>query len=139
MKDTGLAQIGDNLVNLCYSLAKSVVLGHSCGEKVRDSVLARAIRSSTVYSEIGRRTDAGTAGDAYEAIVAYAWLKGDVTIETLVGHIIQHLQIDKSTSRKQEDVIASKALESLIEETVKKLSDITKNRVAGERRAVSKP
>jgi hypothetical protein len=131
MKDTGLAQIGDNLVNLCYSLAKSVVLGHSCGEKVRDSVLARAIRSSTVYREIGRRTDTGRAGDAYEAIVAYAWLRGDTTIESLVSRIIQHLQIDAKTGRRQEYAIASQALAFLIEEVVEMLSTTMRGRDDG--------
>ena len=58
MNDKGLAKVGDNLVNFVYSLAKSVVLGHTTGEKVRDSVLARAIRATNVYNHISRRTDA---------------------------------------------------------------------------------
>ncbi|MFW9841404.1 MAG: ribonuclease III family protein, partial [Candidatus Thorarchaeota archaeon] len=48
MNDKGLAKVGDNLVNFIYSLAKSVVLGHTTGEKVRDSVLARAIRATEI-------------------------------------------------------------------------------------------
>ena len=34
MRNKGLAKLGDNLVNLCYSLAKSQVLGEATGEKV---------------------------------------------------------------------------------------------------------
>lgn len=118
MSDTGLAQIGDSLVNLCYSIAKSSVLGHFVGEKVRDDVLARAIRSSPVYGEIGRRTDTGQAGDAYEAILAYVWLKGGTSIESVVGTLKQHLLIDSKTGRKQENNIASEAFRRLLNDLI---------------------
>ncbi len=118
MSDTGLAQIGDSLVNLCYSIAKSSVLGQFVGEKVRDEVLARAIRSSPVYGEIGKRTDMGQAGDAYEAILAYVWLTGGTSIESVVGTLKQHLLIDSKTSRKQESNIASGAFKFLLNDLI---------------------
>ena len=115
MNDKGLAQIGDNLINLCYSLAKSVALEKMSGEKVRDSVLASAIRSTSVYSRIGRRTDAGGAGDAYEAIFAWLWMINKITIEEIVDHLTPLLDIDSKTSRKQEGKISSLAFQSLLE------------------------
>ncbi|MHA1636952.1 MAG: ribonuclease III family protein [Candidatus Thorarchaeota archaeon] len=115
MNDKGLAQIGDNLVNLCYSLAKSVVLGKAGGEKVRDSVLARAIRSTEVYSRIGHRTDAGGAGDAYEAIFAWLWMTDRITVKKIVEHLTPHLDIDSKTNRKKEGLISARAFQSLLE------------------------
>jgi hypothetical protein len=115
MRNKGLAKLGDNLVNLCYSLAKSQVLGEATGEKVKDRVLARAIRATPVYSKFGRRTDAGMAADAYEAIIAYLWLTEKTTIEVLVKSIVDNLGITAETSRKKESEIAAHAFQVLLE------------------------
>lgn len=114
MRDKGLAKLGDNLVNLCYSIAKSDVLGEPTGQKVRDSVLANAIRDTSVYRYIGSRTDSGKAADAYEAIMAYLWLTGKVTIESVVSTLRDELDIDNTTSRKKEGQIASSAFKRLL-------------------------
>ena len=114
MRDKGLAKLGDNLVNLCYSLAKSEVLMGPTGEKVRDSVLARAIRDTPVYIHIGRRTDSGIAADAYEAIIAYLWLTGSLSIESMVSNLVKELDIDSETNRKKEGEIASRAFRELL-------------------------
>ncbi|MFX1440321.1 MAG: ribonuclease III family protein [Promethearchaeota archaeon] len=114
MRNKGLAKLGDNLVNLCYSLAKSEVLLEPTGEKVRDSVLARAIRDTPIYTHIGRRTDAGAAADAYEAIMAYLWLTGNMTIESMVSSLVGELNIDSDTNRKQEGEIAYRAFRKLL-------------------------
>ena len=114
MRNKGLAKLGDSLVNLCYSLAKSEVLKEPTGEKVRDSILARAIRDTLVYNSIGRRTDSGTAADAYEAIMAYLWLTGNLTIESIVSNLVQELDIDSATNRKREGEIASRAFQKLL-------------------------
>jgi hypothetical protein len=115
MNDKGLAQIGDNLINLCYSLAKSVALEKAGGEKVRDSVLARAIRSTEVYNLIGHRTDAGGAGDAYEAIFAWLWMTNRITVRKIVEHLTPLLDIESKTSRKKEGAISALAFQSLLE------------------------
>ncbi|TFG15237.1 hypothetical protein EU537_01015 [Candidatus Thorarchaeota archaeon] len=121
LNDKGLAQIGDNLVNLCYSIAKSIVLHEAMGVKVRDSVLARAIRSTKVYDYMTGRCDVGCAGDAYEAIMAWLWMKEKVTIESLIQHLIPLLEIDSTTSRKREGEVAAAAFQSLLETHMKKL------------------
>ncbi len=124
MRDQGLAQIGDTLTNLCYSLTKSIVLERANGVKVRDSVLARAIRSTSVYDQIGRRTDIGRAADAYEAILAWLWLKHKVTIKEIVEFLVPHLNIDHETSRKEEGAIAAIAFQSLLEHVKDRLPNI---------------
>jgi hypothetical protein len=115
MSDKGLAKVGDGIVNLCYSLAKSKVLGYATGEKVRDTVLAQAIRATEVYRHISRRTDVGKAADAYEAIIAYLWMTGKITIQSAVDTLTQTLHIDTKTNRKEEGEIAAQAFQYLVE------------------------
>ncbi|MEM2142051.1 MAG: ribonuclease III family protein [Candidatus Thorarchaeota archaeon] len=119
--DTGLAQVGDCIVNLCYSVAKSLVLGRLHGERVRDIILARAIRSSCVYESIGKRTDVGKAADTYEAIIAYCWLRGLVSIEQMVQVLVDNLNDDISGSISREVATASVAFASLLESIVRAL------------------
>ncbi|MHA2142321.1 MAG: ribonuclease III family protein [Candidatus Thorarchaeota archaeon] len=114
IRNKGLAKLGDSLINLCYSLAKSEVLMGPTGEKVRDSVLAQAIRDTPVYQHIGRRTDSGVAADAYEAIMAYIWLTGKITIDKIVSNLVQELDIDSETNRKREGEVASRAFQKLL-------------------------
>ncbi len=115
MNDKGLAKLGDGLVNLCYSLAKSLVLGEATGEKVRDSVLAKAIREHRVYEHIGRRTDAGEAADAYEALMAYIWLTGRVRHQDLVQILKEKLEIEPGMSRRLEAELATLAFIHLLD------------------------
>ena len=121
MNDKGLAKVGDGIVNLSYSLAKSKVLGHATGDKVRDSVLARALRSTSVYSHMSRRTDAGRAADAYEAIMAYLWMTGKVTIQDMVDALSKTLHIDTKTSRKREGEIAAESFKLFLEQHIESL------------------
>jgi hypothetical protein len=121
VNDKGLAKVGDGIVNLCYSLAKSQVLGHATGDKVRDSVLARAIRATVVYRHISRRTDSGRAADAYEAIIAYLWMKGIITIQGVVDSLVETLHINSKTSRKTEGEIAAQSFQNLLEQYVDSL------------------
>jgi hypothetical protein len=121
MNDKGLAKVGDNLINFIYSLAKSVVLGQTTGEKVRDSVLARAIRATDVYNHISRRTDAGRAADAYEAIMAYLWMTGKITIQQAVESLTNTLHIDSKTNRKKEGETAALSFQYLLEQHIDSL------------------
>ncbi|UCH05394.1 MAG: hypothetical protein JSW05_04310 [Candidatus Thorarchaeota archaeon] len=123
MRDKGLAKVGDGLVNLCYSLAKSEVLGEATGEKVRDSVLARALRATPIYSHISRRTDTGAAADAFEAIVAYLWLTEKTTTETLVSSLVERLDIHSEMNRTQESEVAVEAFQNMLEGLIDLLPD----------------
>jgi hypothetical protein len=118
MNDKGLAKVGDGIVNLCYSLAKSKVLGHTTGDKVRDSVLARAIRATNVYRHISRRTDVGKAADAYEAIVAYLWMKNTITVQGMVDSLVKTLDLDSRTNRKKEGEIAALSFQYFLEQYI---------------------
>lgn len=121
MNDKGLAKVGDSIVNLCYSLAKSRVLGHATGDKVRDTILARAIRATEIYRHISRRTDSGRAADAYEAIMAYLWMTGKITIQDTVDALVQTLHIDSKTNRKKEGEIAALSFQHFLEQHIDSL------------------
>ncbi|RDE13082.1 MAG: hypothetical protein C4K47_06845 [Candidatus Thorarchaeota archaeon] len=124
MNDSGLAKLGDSLVNLCFSLAKSVVIGCPTGEKVKDSVLARAIRSSPIYASIGHRTDPGSAADAYEAVMAWLWLNRKTTIDSVVDSLTKSLlaeDMEREKSAKRNDESAVRAFQSLLEQVSKQL------------------
>ncbi|NHI84163.1 MAG: hypothetical protein EAX81_07670 [Candidatus Thorarchaeota archaeon] len=118
LRDKDLAKLGDSLVNLCYSLAKSQIIGKPTGEKVRDKVLARAIRETPIYDKYSRRTDAGRAADAYEAAIAYLWLKEKVTIEKIVGSLVTNMTNEIDVSRRHENEISSQAFQRLLEELI---------------------
>lgn len=121
MNDKGLAKIGDNLVNFSYSLAKSLVLGEPTGEKVRDTVLARALRATPVYSKMGRRTDSGRAADGYEAIMAYLWLLEKTTVRAIVASLTTTLKINSGMNRKQEAEAAVVSFQILLEQNLDSL------------------
>ncbi|TFG32324.1 hypothetical protein EU527_10390 [Candidatus Thorarchaeota archaeon] len=121
LHDKGLAKVGDNLVNLAYSLAKTLVLGKLTGEKVKDSVLARAIRETSVYLHMNRRTDIGRAADAYEAVMAYLWMSGNLTMQDMIDSLSETLLIDSTTNRKEEDKLAALSFQCLLEQYIVRL------------------
>ncbi|NWF94884.1 MAG: hypothetical protein HXY34_01945 [Candidatus Thorarchaeota archaeon] len=114
LNDSGLAQIGDNLLNLCFSLAKSAVAGRALGEKVSDTVLAKSIRGSSVYHCIGRRSDTGRAGDAYEALAAYLWLSRRTSTDQIVAVLSQNLETVPQSSRRRQQEAAVHAFRQLL-------------------------
>ncbi len=129
MRDRGLAKTGDALVNLCYSLAKTLVLGFPVGEKVRDRVLARAIRNSPLAAHLRHRSDPGDAADSFEAIVAYLWMSGKETIESIVSHLAANLQLSPGMSRKLEAEMAVNAFRLFLEDALHSLPSTTSQSV----------
>ncbi|MEM3458177.1 MAG: ribonuclease III family protein [Candidatus Bathyarchaeia archaeon] len=81
LTDHGLASLGDAYVNFVYSVAISARKGAPCGEKVKGSVLAEAIRRTGLREKLPSRMTRHLMADAAEALIAYAWLQGYITIE----------------------------------------------------------
>ena len=90
--DKGLAQIGDALVNLTYSMAKSLYLtkinpNHHIirgGEKVNKKILANALKNADMKEFAKTRADAHDLADTVEAIMAYVWLNHNLTINEII-------------------------------------------------------
>ena len=79
--DKGLAKFGDSLVNFVFSLALSEYLGRPTGERVPNASLSIALELAGLRHVIPPRTDKHGKGDVAEAIFAYAWLEGKITVE----------------------------------------------------------
>jgi len=92
--DKGLAKLGDSLANFVLSLAMSEFTGRPTGERVPNASLAMALELAGMRNLIPPRTDKHGKGDIAEAFLAYAWLKGYVTVEEAVEVVRRSLTDD---------------------------------------------
>ncbi len=112
--DKGLAQIGDAVVNLAYSVGKSLYLSKNnpnkkiirTGTKVNKTILSSALKKADLKSFAKLRSDAHDMANTVEAIVAYLWINQQYTLPDLINFISDHLYGNPS-SRKEENNIAS--------------------------------
>ena len=101
--DRGLPKLGDSLVNFTFSLALSEYLGRPTGERVPNASLAMALELAGLRNIIPPRTDKHGKGDIAEALFAYAWLEGKITVEEAVTILKENLTDDATHfSRKKE-------------------------------------
>jgi len=97
--DKGLAKIGDGIVNFTYSLAKSIYLTKESsgnkvfrtGEKVSKNILAKALKDAGMKPFAKNRADSHDLANTVEAIIAYVWLKGNISIEEIVDILLTNL------------------------------------------------
>ncbi len=118
--DKGLAKFGDSLLNFVFSLALSEYLGKPTGERVPNSSLALAIEMAGLRKLAPPRSDKHARGDVAEAILAYAWLEGVITIEEAVQIIRENLTEDVTHFTRKKETIG-KALAVLYREIGKRM------------------
>ncbi|MFW9998843.1 MAG: ribonuclease III family protein [Candidatus Hodarchaeota archaeon] len=100
--DKGLAKIGDAIVNLVYSVAKSVFLTKNnpnnkivrTGKKVSKSVLEVALKHANMKNYAKTRADAHDLADTVEALVAYVWLSNKMTLKEIINFLEENLTGD---------------------------------------------
>ena len=103
--DRGLAKFGDSLLNFVFSLALSEYLGRPTGERVPNASLSVALELSGLRHLVPPRTDKHGKGDIAEALFAYAWLEGAITIEEASRIIRENLDDDvRHFARKKEAI-----------------------------------
>ena len=85
LADQKLAALGDAYVNFLYSLALSIRKGEPTGRKVNNRLLAEAVRSAGLRTLLPSKSDRHKQADAAEALIAYVWMRGLMTIEESVG------------------------------------------------------
>jgi len=100
--DKGLAKIGDGIVNLTYSVAKSMYL--TCnnnnnkiirtGKKVSKKILAEALKDANMKKFSKNRSDAHDLADTVEAIIAYIWFSEKMTIKEIINFLSDSLTGD---------------------------------------------
>jgi len=100
--DKGLAKIGDGIVNLTYSIAKSIFLTKvnknnksiRTGLKVSKKILAEALKKADMKKFSKSRADAHDLADTVEALIAYIWFCDTMTIKDMVNFLADSLSGD---------------------------------------------
>jgi hypothetical protein len=81
LMDHKLAKLGDAYVNFLYSLALSKKNGEPTGIKVKGRLLSEAFKKADLRKFLPSRIDRHKQADAAEALIVYAWIQGDITLE----------------------------------------------------------
>jgi len=118
--DKGLAKIGDGIVNLAYSVAKSIFLTKNnlrdkifrTGSKVSKQILANALKNADMKDFAKNRADAHDLADTGEALVAYVWLSKNLTLNEIIDFLTNNLSGDL-TNRSEEIKSATIAFTNL--------------------------
>ena len=100
--DKGLAKIGDGIVNLTYSVAKSMYLTRNnknnkiirTGKKVSKTILAEALKNANMKKFSINRANAHDLADTVEAIIAYIWISEKMAIKEIINFIADSLTGD---------------------------------------------
>ena len=119
--DKGLAKIGDGIVNLTYSIAKSVFLTKNSsnekivrtGVKVNKKILANALKNANMKNFAKTRADAHDLADTTEALVAYVWLSNHISLPELIDFLSSSLSGDLIL-RNEETESATEAFTNLL-------------------------
>ncbi len=119
--DKGLAKIGDGIVNLAYSIAKSIVLTRNninnnvsrTGLKVSKKILANSLKNANMKDFAKTRADAHDLADTVEALVAYVWLKNQISLHDIIEFLSSNLT-GNLTIRSEEIINATEAFTKLL-------------------------
>ncbi|TFG01627.1 MAG: hypothetical protein EU540_03245 [Promethearchaeota archaeon] len=96
--DKGLAKIGDGIVNLAYSVAKSIYLTRNnsnkevvrTGLKVSKKILSNALKNANMKNFAKNRADAHDLANTVEAIVAYVWLNNKMSLKEIIDFLTEN-------------------------------------------------
>jgi hypothetical protein len=127
--DKGLAKIGDGVVNLAYSVAKSLFLTNNStnkkivrtGLKVNRTILSNALKNANMKNFAKNRGDAHDLADTVEAIIAYVWLSNKMTLSEIIDILKNNFEGDLIKS--QEVKSATQAFTKLLIHVIKYLPE----------------
>jgi hypothetical protein len=89
--DGKLAEFGDSYVNFIYSLALSMKEGVPQGTRVQGMILSQALRKANLRGFLPNRSDRHIQADAAEALIAFSWIRGTVTLEESFNILLDDL------------------------------------------------
>lgn len=100
--DKGLAKIGDSIVNLTYSVAKSIYLTKNStsnkiirtGMKVSKKILAEALKDANMKKFAKSRADAHDLADTVESLIAYVWLSEKMSTREIIEFLSDNFSGD---------------------------------------------
>lgn len=119
--DKGLAKLGDGIVNLTYSMAKSIVLTQTnlnnkvsrTGLKVSKRILANSLKNANMKNFAKSRADAHDLADTVEALIAYVWLSNQMSLNEIIDFLTSNLS-GNLTIRSEEIKNATEAFTKLL-------------------------
>jgi len=128
--DKGLAKIGDGIVNLTYSVAKSIYLTKKSsnnrvirtGMKVSKTILSNALKNANMRNFAKNRADAHDIADTAEALVAYVWIKNNMTLHEIINVLTNNLS-GNLLNRKEEITSATEAFTILLKKMLEYLPE----------------
>ncbi|KXA98118.1 hypothetical protein AKJ37_01250 [candidate division MSBL1 archaeon SCGC-AAA259I09] len=120
--DQNLAKLGDCLVNLIYSLARSVARETPDGAKAPNRVLSESLNKAGLRDLAPSRSDRHDLGDVAEAIIAYAWLQGKIDIEEAAEILSESFHGVNFDNRKKIFNAAEKGFENLLKTIAERIS-----------------
>ncbi len=112
--DGDLAKLGDPLANFIYSLGKSMASGQPVGDKVSNEVLSNALSAAGLRYLAPSRVDRHRLGDFVEAIIAFAWLEGEIEIDEAANILSDFFENVNFESRKEVRSAAEEGFEELL-------------------------
>ncbi|MFW9780490.1 MAG: ribonuclease III family protein [Candidatus Heimdallarchaeota archaeon] len=113
--DRGNAKLGDALVNLIYSIAKSLVLKKTTGIKVSDSILSEAYRKSLWRETLGLHGRKDFLADRVEALILFFWIHGSVSWDEMVAPLVSQLKPELLHHPREEHLVAVNAFKNLLD------------------------
>lgn len=128
--DKGLAKIGDGVINLAFSVAKSIFLTNNStnkkivrtGLKVNRTILSNALKNANMKEFAKSRGDAHDLADTVEAIMAYVWLSNKMTLSDIIDILKNNFEGDFRI-KSQELKSATQAFTKLLIHVIKYLPE----------------
>lgn len=128
--DKGLAKIGDGIINLAFSVAKSIFLTNNStnkkivrtGLKVNRTILSNALKNANMKEFAKSRGDAHDLADTVEAIMAYVWLSNKMTLSDIIDILKNNFEGDLRI-KSQELKSATQAFTKLLIHVIKYLPE----------------
>ncbi len=119
--DKGLAKIGDGIVNLAYSVAKSTFLTKNnsnnnvirTGKKVGKTILGVALKNADMKNYAKSRASIHDLADTVESLIAYIWLTNKMSLKEIISFLADNLTGDLY-NRAEEIRIATIAFTTLL-------------------------
>lgn len=108
------AKLGDSLINFLFSAGLTLATSKPTGIRIKDKDLAKAIHNSGLRKYIPHRKNSGELADYAEALLAYQWLKGDLTLEDTIKLLAKTL--------RENSMNIEIALEILLRQIIRKIN-----------------
>ena len=110
----GLAKLGDSVLNFVVSAGISISLKKPCGVKVADKIIRKAVAKECIERIVHKSSlKHMKIEDIVEALIAYIWINGWVTIDELIDAAAQGHSVEESTKKVIDKTI------SIIESKIK--------------------